>query len=290
MTNDLVPARVRVYLVRETPVILDSDLATALGMETKRLNEAIKRNSDLIDDRHRFQLTREEFDSLRSQIATSKGRGGRTHLPWVFTDRGVTRVTTFINTPEAIRASDLIVDTFITVQKQVSAGHKEVLIEQPSRYHHDEARAARAESIAKKVMQAVDAVLDTVVDIETGNTVADTAKDLAARALENFRERLREKGLHNLKMEAEIQVIWQQAELLAQEVEGKKLDNLEKKLNILERLMRMQQELETPQVVQLLDAFDVAPRALIDQTTLVEQTRKLPAPDLKRAKTKKDSD
>lgn len=273
MANDLVPTRVRVYLIRETAVILDSDLAAALGLETKRLNETIKRNADLIDDRHRFQLTKEEFESLRSQIATSNsGRGGRRHVPWVFTERGVTRVTTFINTPAAIRASDLIVDTFITVQKQIAAGQQAIAIENPSKYHSDEDMASQSMALGKKLMKAINGLLDTVIDIKTGDTIGDTAKDMTARALENVRERLREKGLENLKLEAEIQLIMREAEKLAQEVEGKKLDNLEKRIDLVQKLILMHRDMEPTQVVQLLDAFDAQPGALISET------RKLPSP------------
>lgn len=52
-----------IYRVRGIPVMLDADLAAALGMETKRFNEAIRRHADLIDDRHLFQLTKAEFEA-----------------------------------------------------------------------------------------------------------------------------------------------------------------------------------------------------------------------------------
>ena len=132
MTTGLPLARIApaIFRVRGVPVMLDADLATALGMETKRFNEAIRRHADLIDDRYRFQLTKAEFAALRSQSATSNsGRGGCTYLPWAYTERGVTRVTTFINTPEAIRASDLIVDTFLMVHKQIAEGRQAIAVE-----------------------------------------------------------------------------------------------------------------------------------------------------------------
>jgi hypothetical protein len=75
----------------------------------------------LVGNRHRFVLTAEEFAGLRSQIATSSQKwGGRRHPPRVFTERGTARVPSFLNTPEAHRVTDPIIDTFLTVQKQVA--------------------------------------------------------------------------------------------------------------------------------------------------------------------------
>jgi hypothetical protein len=82
-----------IHEIRGTNVILDADLVAAVVMETRNFGQAVKRHEDLIDSRHRFQLTFQEFAALRSQSVTSKpGRGGRTHLPWAFTERGVARV------------------------------------------------------------------------------------------------------------------------------------------------------------------------------------------------------
>ena len=75
--------------VRGIRVILDSDLAKIYGVPTFRFNEAIKRNRHRFPADFMFQLTRQEFDSLKSQIAISKtGRGGRRTLPYVFTEHG----------------------------------------------------------------------------------------------------------------------------------------------------------------------------------------------------------
>src|SRR6266481_1735021 len=86
--------------VRGSRVILDSDLAKIYGVPTFRFNEAIKRNRHRFPPDFMFQLTREEFNSLKSQIAMSKrqkssqiamsktGRGGRRNLPYAFTEHG----------------------------------------------------------------------------------------------------------------------------------------------------------------------------------------------------------
>ncbi len=77
----------KIYLMREQKVMLDSDLAALYGVTIKVFNQAIGRNLQRFPDDFRFQLTTEEFESLRSQFVTSKkGRGGRRYLPYVFTE------------------------------------------------------------------------------------------------------------------------------------------------------------------------------------------------------------
>lgn len=79
----------RILLVRGHRILLDSDLAALYGVETKRLNEQVKRNSVRFPKDFMFRLTAKEVEALRSQIATSsKGRGGRRYRPYVFTEHG----------------------------------------------------------------------------------------------------------------------------------------------------------------------------------------------------------
>jgi len=74
--------------------MLDSDLAPMYQVETGRLNEAVRRNLRRFPEDFMFQLTAEETDRLRSQIAISKiGRGGRRYLPYAFTEQGVTMLS-----------------------------------------------------------------------------------------------------------------------------------------------------------------------------------------------------
>ena len=274
-----------IFRIRGVEVILDSDLAAALGLETKRLNERIARNADLVDERHCFQLSPQEFAALRSQIATSSPeRGGRRYPPRVFTQRGVARVTTFVNTPEALRAADLIIDTFLLVQQQAASGRRQVTIEQPSRYHLGDEIAEQSQKLRKKLLSALDRLLDTVIDIRTQQSVAATAKDLTAGALEHLRERLREKGLENLKLEAETRRILAEAEKIAADVrrtdaeaEGIHLDNLTKRIAMVRQLIDLQRELEPNQLVQLLDHFESDAPLELD-TALPSVSGRLPAP------------
>ena len=86
------PTRIESAIVeiRNQRVILDSDLAKLYGVETKRLNEQVKLNTAKFGEGYAFRLTKEEFDALKSQSATSNpGRGGRRYPPWAFTEHRV---------------------------------------------------------------------------------------------------------------------------------------------------------------------------------------------------------
>ena len=135
--------------------------------------------------------------------------------------------------------------------------------------------AQQNRELGKRMMTAINGLLDMVIDIRTGETIADTAKDMTSRALENVRERLREKSLENLKLEAEIQLILREAEKPAQDVDGKKPENLEKRIDLVQKLIVMHRDMQPSQLVQLLDAFDT------QSTQAIASTRQLPRPDEK---------
>ncbi len=79
----------KIYLIRGQKVLLDSDLAELYGVNTKRLNEQVRRNADRFPDDFMFQLSAQEFEFLRSQNATSSlNHGGRRYLPYAFTEHG----------------------------------------------------------------------------------------------------------------------------------------------------------------------------------------------------------
>ena len=110
----------RIFTIRGVQVMLDRDLAQLYGVETKRLNEQVRRNEMRFPERYVFQLTKDETDALWSQFATSK-RGGSRYCPYVFTEHGVTMVASVLNSPVAIEASVRIVDTFIAMRKALAS-------------------------------------------------------------------------------------------------------------------------------------------------------------------------
>ena len=109
-----------IHLIRGQRVMLDSDLAQIYGVTTKRLNEQLRRNRKRFPSDFAFQLTREEFTGLRSQIATSS-YGGRRYLPWVFTEHGALMLANVLNSDVAIEASIRVVRAFVHLREIVSA-------------------------------------------------------------------------------------------------------------------------------------------------------------------------
>jgi hypothetical protein len=111
----------RIATVRDQRVIVDADLAASYGVETKRFNEAVKRNLAKFPADFMFVLTAEEFAALRSQIATSNdpapGRGGRRYAPRVFTEHGALMAATVLNSPRAVEVSVYVVRAFVRLRE-----------------------------------------------------------------------------------------------------------------------------------------------------------------------------
>lgn len=102
-----------IYVIRGQKVMLDSDLAELYEVETKVLNQAVKRNPDRFPEDFMFQLTSEEYHLLKSQIVTSKtGRGGKQKLPFVFTENGLAMLSGVLNSPRAIQVHIAIMRIF----------------------------------------------------------------------------------------------------------------------------------------------------------------------------------
>ena len=111
-----------IHLVRGQRVMSDSDLAKIYGVETKALNQALKRNLKRFPNDFAFQLTRDELKSLMSQIVTSKkGRGGRRKLPWAFTEYGVIMLASILNSERAVEMSVFVVRAFVLIREQLVA-------------------------------------------------------------------------------------------------------------------------------------------------------------------------
>ena len=115
----------KIFLVRNLNVMLDSDLAELYGVETKALNQAVKRNEYRFPEDFMFQLTENEWGSLRSQFVTSKNRrGGRTYLPNVFTEHGVLMLSSVLSGKQAVQVNIQIVRIFLRLRKLASEHHE----------------------------------------------------------------------------------------------------------------------------------------------------------------------
>jgi len=113
----------RILLIRNQQVMIDRDIAELYGVETKRLNEQVKRNIERFPEEFMFQITREEFDSVKSQFATSRNNmfvgqeGGTRKLPYVFTEHGITMLASVLRSESAVNASIQIVKAFVAMRK-----------------------------------------------------------------------------------------------------------------------------------------------------------------------------
>lgn len=111
-----------IFLVRGQQVMLDSDLAMLYQVETKVLNQAVKRNIARFPEKFRFQLTPEEYQNLKSQFVTSSiekqnSHGGRRTLPYVFTEQGIAMLSAVLKSDTAIQVSIKIMDTFVEMRR-----------------------------------------------------------------------------------------------------------------------------------------------------------------------------
>lgn len=113
----------RIVIVRKHKVLIDSDLAALYGVPTKRFNEQVKRNLDRFPDDFMFQLSQDEYDALRSQIATlKKGRGQhRKYLPFAFAEHGAIMAAMLLNSPRAIQVSVYVVRAFVQLREIVQS-------------------------------------------------------------------------------------------------------------------------------------------------------------------------
>jgi len=122
MTEDLQlqPADIqnKIFTIRGQRVMIDRDLSEMYGVETRRLNEQVKRNMKRFPEDFMFQLTREEFENLKSQFATSRW-GGTRKSPYVFTELGVAMLSSVLNSDTAIEINMNIMRAFITIRQLV---------------------------------------------------------------------------------------------------------------------------------------------------------------------------
>ena len=116
-----------ILLVRKQKVMLDADLATLYGVETRVLVQAVRRNLERFPEDFMFQLNKEEADFLTSQIVILKrGRGQhRKYLPYVFTEQGVAMLSSVLRSPRAIQVNIEIMRAFIRL-RQMLASHAEL--------------------------------------------------------------------------------------------------------------------------------------------------------------------
>ncbi len=110
----------KILTIRGLQVMLDFHIAELYQVDTKRLNEQVRRNKQRFPERFMFQLSKEEWDILKSQFATSSW-GGRRKIPYAFTEQGVAMLSSVLNSEIAIEVSIMIIDAFVSMRRFLSA-------------------------------------------------------------------------------------------------------------------------------------------------------------------------
>ena len=108
--------KAKIYEFRGQKVLIDRDLADLYHIETKVLNQAVKRNIKRFPTDAMFILTKDEFESLRSQIVTSNKRGGARYMPYAFTELGIAMLSSVLSSEIAIQANLNIMRAFILMK------------------------------------------------------------------------------------------------------------------------------------------------------------------------------
>lgn len=146
----------RIHWIRGEKVMLDSDLAELYGVVTKVLNQQVKRNVDRFPEDFAFQLSDVEWDSLRSQIVTSKqGRGGRRTLPYAFTEHGVLMLSSVLNSERAIAVNIRIMRVFVRMNR-ILLNDKELLLRLERMEHRQDASDEALASLFEVVKQMME--------------------------------------------------------------------------------------------------------------------------------------
>lgn len=125
---ELVTIQNKIYEVRGHKVMLDFDLAEMYEVETRALKQAVRRNLDRFPSDFMFEMTRDEYNALRSQFVTldEKGRGKYSkYNPFAFTEQGVSMLSSILNSKKAIQVNIVIMRTFVFI-RQYALSHKDL--------------------------------------------------------------------------------------------------------------------------------------------------------------------
>lgn len=241
-----------IIVIRDRPVLLDSDLAALFGTETRKLNQQVRRNIARFDDQFAFQLTQEEFGLLKSRDVTASGHGGRRTPPWAFTEHGVAMAATVLTSPRAVEALKLIIEVFVSSRRQMTSG--------AAARREDAAQRTRRERIREKLALMAEAILGAEINKRDGATVRDEVDRLTTAVLNNVKAQLASKSISN---EAVIADIHQKmaatektrAEARKTHAEADRIDlqNLKERLSILRSI---EESLDARDVKPMLDAMD----------------------------------
>ena len=158
-SKDLTEHRIisSILIVRDTKVILDSDLADLYGVETRRFNEQVRRNLSKFPDDFLFQLSKEEIGILKSQIATSSSNwGGRRKPPLVFSECGALQAANVLSSEQANKMSVFIIRAFVKLREMTFTN--EIL---SRKFEQLEKRVTEHDDILMQLVQEIRKLIDS---------------------------------------------------------------------------------------------------------------------------------
>lgn len=220
--------------------MLDDAIAALFGVETRRLNEQVRRNANRFDG-YAFQLTPDEAANLISQNATSSW-GGRRKTPWVFTEHGVVMAATVLKSETAIAAMKLVIEVFVATRRRPSENATSAL-------------STVGGGLVSKLTEALAAVLDSVVDHNRRTTVREEAQDLLSRSIEHLKDRLSRAGLENEALAARATKLLAEAEASKATAAKTQAEAGEIELRLLARKLQLVIEAERAMTGGDLDRF-----------------------------------
>jgi len=149
----------KIHWIRGQRVMLDADLAVIYGVPTKRLKEQYKRNLERFPSDFAFQLTREEFVNLRSQIATSRAHGGVRYLPIAFTEHGAIMLASVLKSRCAVDMSVFVVRAFVRMREMLR-GNRQLA----AKLNELEARVSEHDGVLADLVAAIRQLLNPPAD------------------------------------------------------------------------------------------------------------------------------
>jgi ORF6N domain len=155
----------RIVVLREQKVLIDADLAALYGVQTRRLNEQVRRNKARFPEDFIFELSAGEFANLKSRFATSSW-GGRRKLPLAFTEHGAIMAATVLNTPRAVEVSVYVVRAFVKLRELVSS-HRELARRLDDLEQKTEALAMNHDTFSRNTRNQLKQVFDALRELMT---------------------------------------------------------------------------------------------------------------------------
>lgn len=172
----------KITTIRKQIVIADADVAELYGVETRRVNEAVRNNPDKFPEDYMFELTKSELRTLRSKISTTKVSNKSRSATKVFTEKGLYMLTTILKSEKATEATFAIIETFAKVREL-----KRELVE----LHKETDKA-----VQEKKMQRFGEVLTDIVmpDLETSETESSLEINFLIGKIKHTVKRVRKSG------------------------------------------------------------------------------------------------